>query len=288
MDLGVIGYDTYLLMSSGSCADEELRAKLFADFAGLGLDLVAPGLGRRTGGGLRLATQGGRATAGALEVAGASAAVRGPTRTTTPTPSPTASRSPTPSLRATPTEPPTATAIASTPSAQPGEDPAPVTQSDRIFYLQGNYNPGRAGNWMSQEAPEGEYVSAWEAARFYSGAFQTGANIPAGTTFACLNYVNGSGASHLLYLTQAAGQGVAMILDSTPLWVPPSYGAKRACLRAPTEAHFFGAEGAPERLCLEIRFQSPTAAPSTATRMFGPVEMAAGSTAFHLGYTAAP
>jgi RHS repeat-associated protein len=76
MDLGAIGYDTYLLVSSGSCADDQLRAKLFADLAGLGLDLVAPGLGRGTGGGLKLATQGGRAGAGALEVARAGAQIR--------------------------------------------------------------------------------------------------------------------------------------------------------------------------------------------------------------------
>jgi RHS repeat-associated protein len=76
MDLGAIGYDTYLLISSGSCADEQLRAKLFADVVGLGLDLVAPGLGRGTSGGLRLVDQGGQAAAGALDVARASATVR--------------------------------------------------------------------------------------------------------------------------------------------------------------------------------------------------------------------
>jgi serine protease len=186
---------------------------------------------------------------------------RMPTATPTTSPTPTATGTPLPTETAptpTPTPPPTETKAAPTATQQPGEDPGPVTGPDENFYLRGEYNPARDGYWMSQEAPEGEYVSAWDAARFYSGEFPAGARIPAGTTFVCLNSVNGSGASRLLYMTLRAGgdpEGAALI-DAAPLWLPPSYSASRACLRAPTQAHAFGAPA--ERLWLEIRFQSST------------------------------
>lgn len=200
------------------------------------------------------------------------------THTSTPTPSETATRTPTFTATAlptatgtplptetvatpTPTPPPTETESPATATQQPGEDPAPVARSDKTFYLQGDYNPTRDGYWMSQQAPESEYRSAWGAAEFYSGAFPEGANISAGTTFVCLNYVNGSGASRLVYVTLAAGQGpegAKTMFDSAALWLPPSYSAKRACLRATTEAHTFGANGESELMWLEIRFQSPT------------------------------
>ncbi len=202
-----------------------------------------------------------------------------PTRTSTTTPSETGTRTSTFTATAlptatgtplatetaatpTPTPPPTETEAPATATQPPGEDPRPVARSEETFYLRGEYNPARDGYWMSQQAPEGGYVSAWHAARFYSGEFPAGARIPAGTTFVCLNYVNGSGASRLLYVTLRAGgdpEG-AVLIDAAPLWLPPSYSASRVCLRAATGAHTFGANGESGRLWLEIRFQSPTTA----------------------------
>ena len=77
LDLGLISQDLYLLWASGSCKDDELKSRLILDIVGLGLDIVAPGLGRGTSSGLKLAAQGGGAAMSAIEVARATAAVRG-------------------------------------------------------------------------------------------------------------------------------------------------------------------------------------------------------------------
>lgn len=221
--------------------------------------------------------------------------------TSTPSPPPTAMQTPTltasPSLTFTPTTPPTATSPpTSTPSstAQPsatatpfptwtrtasptltaippsatasqgtGQDPDPVSGGEGNFYLSSRENTARGAYWMAEARPEGEYASAWEDAQFYSGTLPTGAAIPPGTTTVCLNYVNSSGSTRRVEITlevRGDSSGEALI-DAARLWLSPSYGLGRRCLRASTEAYTIGPEAEHAYLWLELQF--PNASTST-------------------------
>jgi hypothetical protein len=200
------------------------------------------------------------------------------TRYVTGTPSPSSTHSPTPTFTptATPTPPRTATARptaprtpsptpteippTATPTQEPGEDPHPITHGGGTFYLNSRQNRSRGAYWITQAQPGGEYATAWEDARFYSGLLPAGAQIHAGTTYVCLNYVNNSGSTRRVEvgLQIRADAGVETFLEMAPLWLSPSYGVARRCLRASTEAYTIGAEADQSILWLELNFSRPS------------------------------